>query len=196
MESMIRDGVHPRIPGFATRPINLSNGNFAFVMFIPQSWVGPHMVAFKNSSRFFSQEFGRKIPIGCSGNPTSVSTNNSVNERIKNFRLDRLGKIIAGETPVPMDEGAKVILHFVPIISFQTLSHVNLKSTYDRKSRLETLSGPPNSFRYNLEGIVSSLSVKPGRPVSYVQIFRNGVIEAVDSLTFQGQIPQLHSTSL
>lgn len=144
------------------------------------------MITFKNLSRFFGRNSAGKFQLDVQEIRQAFLLTDSINERVRNFRLDRLGKIIARETPVPMDEGAKVILHLVPLTTFQTNSSVDLKSAYEDRFKLETLSGPPNSFRYNLDGIVSSVSMKEGQPVSYVQIFRNGIMEAVDNYVLRG----------
>ncbi|MGD9394752.1 MAG: ATP-binding protein, partial [Dehalococcoidia bacterium] len=44
LESMIRDGVEPRIPSIRTRSIPLENSKVALVIRIPKSWISPHRV--------------------------------------------------------------------------------------------------------------------------------------------------------
>jgi hypothetical protein len=39
-------------------------------------------------------------------------------ERIATFRTDRIVRITAGETPVPLGPGGKVVLHLVPVPAF------------------------------------------------------------------------------
>jgi len=55
LEGSIRDGVAPRIQGVRSRPIPLSNGKNALVLRVPRSIARPHVVVFKNLSRFFTR---------------------------------------------------------------------------------------------------------------------------------------------
>lgn len=41
----------------------------------------------------------------------------TMGEKIRRFRIDRLNQIVAGETPAKTDGNAKVVLHLVPINS-------------------------------------------------------------------------------
>ena len=49
LESIIRDGIQPRIPGLQTQSIPVKSTRSAIIMRIPRSWVLPHMLVFKLS---------------------------------------------------------------------------------------------------------------------------------------------------
>jgi hypothetical protein len=70
LESSIRDGIKPRIPGLVLRPVPLHNGGIAVVVRIPRSWALPHVVDFQGhwraiplaSTRSISGKYGPPLP--------------------------------------------------------------------------------------------------------------------------------------
>ncbi len=181
IESSIQDGISPRIPGLAIKPINLQNKNVVIVVHIPRSWALPHMVTFKNYSKFYSRNSAGKYQLDVNEIRSAFLLSESAAERIRNFRLERLGIIVANQTPIPMEKGAKLILHVVPISAF------NIRSQFDVISISTQELQPLNVYsgwnhRINLDGKVTF--EQSGNPLfanTYLQIFRNGVIEAVET---------------
>lgn len=107
----------------------------------------------------------------------------SAAQRCRDFRLDRLRKIQAGETPLPMAEGPKAVLHICPIgLASQ---RVGLGSdTVNRLLRGGSLSPVYESgynSRYNFDGFLTyTPSESAGLASAYLQVFRSGCIETVD----------------
>jgi hypothetical protein len=108
LENSALNGIEPRIPGIHSVPIQLSNGNQVIVMRIRKSWAQPHMVTFKGSSRFFSRGSAGKHQLDVQEIRSAFLLSENVAERIRNFRLERVGKILAGETPLRMDDGGRL----------------------------------------------------------------------------------------
>jgi hypothetical protein len=48
IENLLRDGIAPRITGLRTKAVQVATGRYVLVLQIPQSWMGPHMVALGN----------------------------------------------------------------------------------------------------------------------------------------------------
>ncbi|MCZ7542289.1 MAG: hypothetical protein M5R40_01545 [Anaerolineae bacterium] len=105
-------------------------------------------------------------------------------ERIRNFRAERLGRIIAEETPVPLKEGARIVLHIVPFGAFDPTTKVDFSVLQQNASlRLrKPILGRGENERYNFDGLViyDRLAQLPS-PHTYLQVFRNGIIEAVEA---------------
>lgn len=126
----------------------------------------------------------------------------SVTDRIRAFRAERLGRVVSGETPVPIKGIGKVVLHVVPISAFDSpASVVDLDIRQPPLNErlllpISVISGSgdeleanlldyPKDFwpRYNFDGMLCDFQV--GRADSgYVQLFRTGIIEAVDNYPF------------
>ena len=62
LESMIRDGIKPRIAGIHLRSVDGFADGPVLLVRIPKSYTAPHMVTFQDHSRFYSRNSGGKIP--------------------------------------------------------------------------------------------------------------------------------------
>ena len=63
LDNILRDGISPRIPAIRIQPIQLRNNNYVIIIDIPRSFALPHMVTYKNSSRFYSRNSGGKYQL-------------------------------------------------------------------------------------------------------------------------------------
>jgi hypothetical protein len=147
---------------------------------VPKSWAGPHMITFKNSSRFFSRTSAGKYQLDVHEIRASFLASESLADKIRAFRVDRLSKILAGETQIPLDSGPKLVLHLLPISAFSGSPVIDLKTAEAPMNKLKPMGQPTNYGppQYNFDG----LSFAGGNGVStfsYIQLFRNGVIESV-----------------
>jgi hypothetical protein len=178
LDSMIRDGIAPRIPGVKIRAIPFQNGRVAIVLEIRRSWASPHMVTFKGASKFYSRSSVNKQPLDVAEIKAAFLRSETTAERIRNFRRDRLAAIVARETPVVLHSESSLVLHVVPIGAFDTSSQIDVNSMYDNCPLL--LSGGGHNQRLNFDGVVA-FDGSLNEAYSYVQVFRNGVIEVVDT---------------
>lgn len=128
LESIIRDSIAPRIPSVSTRAIPLKKSKAAIIIRIPRSWALPHMVTFKNLSRFFSRNSAGKYQLDVSELRAAFALSETSAERIRNFRLERLGKIVAGETPIALEENPKIVLHIIPFSAFDPVAQFDVSS--------------------------------------------------------------------
>lgn len=114
-------------------------------------------------------------------------------ERIRGFRDERLRKIADGKTPVKLYEAPKIVLHIIPFGAFDhPVATFDLSSLDSKPDRLKPIYIDIGGHRYNSDGFLTYCR----RPeldsyYSYVQIFCNGSIEAVDAfiLSFKKTIP-------
>ena len=189
MENIIFTGIEPRLRGVTIFPVLLPSheNRTAIILHIPKSFAAPHMV--KSSGRFYSRNSIGKFPLDVAQLRNAFELGGTIAERIKSFRVERLGKISAGEeTPVPLDEHEpKIVLHMIPFNAFATSETFDLKPLYDGiKGQLyhplTVWDDITNGYiRFNIDGLVRYIQWKtPLSPSAYTQIFRNGVIETVD----------------
>ncbi len=111
LESLHRDGIEPRLRGVHMRAIEGFSDGPAIVVRIPRSWAGPHMI--KGSPRFYSRNSNGKAPLDVTEIRTAFLHSLGLADRIREFRDDRIGRILAGETPVPLTSSARnrIALH-------------------------------------------------------------------------------------
>jgi hypothetical protein len=184
LESSVRSGIAPRIPGVHSRAITMSRGRVVIVVRIPKSFASPHMVTYKGTSRFYSRSSNGRYQLDVGEIRTAFVLSESATDRCRDFRLDRLSKIEAGETPLPLQDGAKAVLHIVPVNFYG--QRVGLDdSSVERLARAGALTPLYRSgfttYRYNFEGVYTFMH-PPSAPhaTSYLQVFRSGCIETVD----------------
>jgi len=179
LESMIQDGIAPRIPSTSTRAIPLASSRIVIVIQIPRSFASPHMVTFKGHSRFYSRNSAGKYPLDVTELRTAFALSGTTSERIRDFRLERLARVVSGETPAPLKEGAKIVLHLIPLSAFELGTGFDLKSLGSDAARVQPMYTMSWSHRFNFDGVLGYSSH------SYLQVFRNGVIEAVEALLLE-----------
>ena len=189
LETMIREGIEPRIPSVTTQPIKLANAKMAIIIRIKKSWVSPHRLKFLRSYRFYARGTNGKYELDIGELRNAFTLSESLNERIKRFREERIASLYANETPVPFIKTAKMILHLIPLV------FSNPSISYDiEKARanaqfflpLRFSSGSTVTMRYNLEGLLSfATDAKSGLAFSFTQLYRNGVMEIVDGSTLE-----------
>jgi hypothetical protein len=181
LENLIRDGVKPRIPGIEFSVITCCNNNRVIILRIPRSWMQPHMVIFKNSSKFYSRNSAGKYQLDVGELRSAFALSESITDRIRDFRRERLSAIISDETPTPIYPGAKLALHIIPLGAFDLNSNnVSLLSQVSPRPRLlgkQHGDGDPDE-RLNLDGRLICQRTEVGA-FAYIQVFRNGIIESV-----------------
>jgi predicted HTH transcriptional regulator len=120
LQSMILDGIDPRISGLELRFIRIATGRSVLVISIPKSWALPHMVTSQGTNKFYSRSAGGKHLVDVGELRAMFLASNQASEQVKKFRAERISQILAGETPTPVGGGPKTVLHIVPIQSLDS----------------------------------------------------------------------------
>ena len=197
LEEIIRNGVEPRIYGIAIELIKLANGNYAFIIHIPKSWASPHMVTFRGTSRFYARNSTGKYQLDVHELRHAFLLTEGLNDKIQNFRLDRIGKIIADEAPLPLPEGAKTVIHIVPLNSLDILTGIDIASLRRSASALLTpMASSGWNGLINFDGFLSYAPMSDGKVYSYLQIMRDGAIEAFGAAKLDPTIKVINPTQL
>lgn len=141
--------------------------------------------------RFYSRNSAGKYPLDVAELRIAFALSETTAARIRNFRMERLGMIVAGETPVPLDDGAKIVLHSVPLGAFDPAMRIDMASmSEDQRQLLTPLYTPRLEYRqrYNFDGFLTFAELQDSPSThSYLQIFRNGIIEAVEALLLNSE---------
>lgn len=195
LENLIRDGIEPRLQGVSVKGIRLSSGTYGFVLRIPRSWSKPHVVTYKGHWRFYSRNSAGKYPLDVSEVRSAFLQSGTLVEKIRLFRDERLGSIISGQMPSRLIPGARTVLHLVPFTAFEPAISYSLNEIRNHPFSLHPVWGSVTNYRYNFDGFLTVNGNEAGLARGYVQAFRNGIIEAVDSsmLRTEGNEPTIPS---
>lgn len=180
MENMIRDGISPRIIGISIKPVHLKNKKVVLIIRIPKSWNSPHCVIFNHHEKFYTRNNSGKYRMDVPELRIAFTLSETLIERIKQFRDNRISKIYANETPMFLYDNAKVALHLIPLSSFAPGQRYDLEKAYINRSNLEPIYSRGFTYRYNIDGLLIYTEDEKRKMCSYTQFFNNGIIEAVE----------------
>lgn len=187
LENMIRDGISPRVVGIQTRGIQRSDsGCKVMIIRIPQSFNAPHMVTFKNLSRFYARNSAGKYQMDVDEIRIGFLAANSIIERVKEFRIERV-KEISSEYGQPRLQKGEILpprlaVHLIPLESVSSVGAIDvLPIVKEKQLSINPIHSEAYQTRYNFDGIFAYAQGENGLATSYIQLYRNGVIEAVDT---------------
>jgi hypothetical protein len=177
LQSIIQTGVEPRMPGISIRDIRLSSGRSSIIIHVPRSWLLPHRL--KQGSKFYSRNSKGKYELDVGELRALFLLSDTAAERMRTFRADRVASIISGHTFVHIEDPPTIVLHFIPLRAFEPGHLVPLEKVAGKAEPLQPMEasgwGPA---RYNFDGVIcNGKGVKSSE--SYVQLFRNGILESV-----------------
>ncbi|MBL7737798.1 MAG: ATP-binding protein [Chitinophagaceae bacterium] len=181
LHSLIRDGIAPRLANICIEKFENQEGKTILLIRISKSWNGPHWVTFNGSNKFYTRSTNGKYPMNIEELKEAFLLTDTIVDRIRLFVSKRVSLIASDTTPIPLLPYGRIVLHLVPISSFSVQKSQNVINE-KQGIRIRSLDGGNDYPRFNLDGLLSSYkrSVDPGHE-SYVQLFRNGIIETVNS---------------
>lgn len=183
LDQILRSGASPRLQ-FSIKPIAVGDLS-VLVVEVPKSWTGPHLISFKDHSKFYGRNSAGKYPMDVFEIRDAFLSSEAIPARARQFRLDRAKKINERhELPIELYERSVLAIHLVPLASFGPGG----AGIIDTDTLNNSMLRPPGSRgwnnRLNLDGKVN-YSGRVGEPsLSYVQLFRNGSIEAAASVGY------------
>ena len=186
LEAIIRDSIQPRIPNIGSHAIRMENGNYCLVVRIPKSWAMPHAVLHKKYMQFFARTSNGKYQLDVPEIKAAFLLSDSTTDRIRQFRIDRLSKVVSDAMPVPLDDEPKIIYHCVPVNAFGLAPSYNLSRLVLNINQDKGMRAWGHTHRYNFDGLLFHNTseyhhVQPGHKASlYSQVFHNGIFEAMD----------------
>jgi hypothetical protein len=181
LEQMTRDGLHPRITNLQTRAVPLSGGGFVVVVRVPKSYTPPHRIIFKNSARFWARSSAGKYEPNVEELRRIFTEAPLLAERARAFRMERVARIGAHETPVGLSGQGILVLHIVPFTAFDFGQSLSLDEVLAQRNNFAPMGGAARDYQITFEGFIAGSNneglSKPQR--AYVQVFRTGIVEAV-----------------
>lgn len=185
-ENIIRDGIEPRIV-VASQIVNLANENVVLILRINKSWFGPHRVVFKGHDKFYSRNSAGKFPLDTNELRNAFNLSQSLVEKINNFKTSRILDLSSDNTPIPFYDGGKIVLHIIPFESFNPDNSIGMDKLKEAYPKMIPMRAAGWNQRINLEGILSYSGGQENKSHSYVQLYRNGIMEAVEGLTLSSK---------
>jgi hypothetical protein len=187
IDEVLQNKITPPVPGYKIRYVPVADGKTAIVIRIPQSYAKPHQITVgKDDYQFYVRNSAGKKRLTVDELRSIILRSESLAERIRSFRLERLGNIVSGDTPVKIEEGTRIVLHMIPLSAFGSTPRYDMTHLEDNDRLTIPLTGPEVysavQRKYNLDGYLSFLKPMGSKEAwTYMQAFRNGVLEFVDA---------------
>lgn len=177
---IVLNQTEPRVPGVQVQAVPVKVGTatgHAVVVRVPQSWAGPHRN--RINQHFHVRDGLRNRTLDVPEVRALFLRTESQAQRMKDFRTERLGKVISRELPCEVAAGPCLVLHVIPTQA--ALGLVQLDPVpYSRRQRTLPMIGATtaSSLYLNLDGALGTFLVR-GLKAGYTQQFRQGFFEAV-----------------
>lgn len=178
----------PRVPGVQVHAIPVTVGavsGHAVIVRIPQSWAGPHRV--KTNQHFYVRDGARKRQLDVPELRSLVLRTENQAQRVRDFRTERLGKILSGDVPVRMVINPVLVVHLIPTQAALGLVQVD-PIPYVRNRGLPVIATSTELARINVDGALAIRNeTKTGHTHGYSLFFRNGYFESTYSISHYGE---------
>ncbi|MDD3663085.1 MAG: ATP-binding protein [Candidatus Pacebacteria bacterium] len=188
LENIIRDGVEPRIKT-DIRLVESEKKEKVLIIKVFKSWSSPHRVILGGSGKFHARNSAGKYELDVSELRSMFNSSELVIDKVKNFRDNRMMKIVSGELPIEFsDSMPKIVLHIIPIESFHLQFKPDLEKIININPPIYPFCCSSKNVRRNLEGVLFFHNYGNGDYNSYIQVYRNGIIEIVNNSFFNNSL--------
>jgi hypothetical protein len=173
LQSRIRDGLDPRLSGVDLRIVPCEQTQ-VLVVRVAQSWTMPHMVTFKNYSKFFARKGASKYQMNVDDLRTAFTRLDTLRTQIDRFRDERISRLVSDSNLIAPPWLA---LHVMPASGAMgaRLDQESLTSFIGKI--LPVAQG--GSWTWNFDGPIVVAGPPPTPMHGYCQLFRDGSIESV-----------------
>jgi len=178
LESMTRDGIEPRLIGVMIKAVPLTAGGCALVIRVPRSWNPPHRVCFKGWNKFFTRNSAGTHEVNVEELRALFTMSASLAEKVREWRIERISRLLADDTPVPLEQSGQLVLHLLPLANFQNESAIDVAAAKAAHACFYPAYSQAFSSRINFDGLLlTSPGLEQRRFRAYTQLFRDGCIE-------------------
>ncbi|MFZ0888160.1 MAG: ATP-binding protein [Candidatus Binataceae bacterium] len=185
LESIVRDGIDPRLPRVDLRDIPLAGGRRALIIRIARSRISPHRVIFKGRGHYYARNSSGKYRLDVDQLREAFTLSETLVDRIRAFRVDRVIAVKADEVPEPINRGPRMVIHLIPLSAFSSAGRADFAGALQTFIQTHLREFKPLAAPYlwdhrvNLDGRVLSGRKARGEPNgrSYTQVYNSGVVE-------------------
>ncbi len=175
------DWVDPKIPGMEIVALEHDEKSF-LILHIPESWNAPHMVCGSEQTLFKKRHGSQNCIMDVDEIRLAFVSRRDELKRFSEYRIDRIKKSLGGSAGMRLSGSAFVFAHVVPLSGIRSLT---VLSGDDLQHSVEVFKSEPFSSersRFNLDGYLHGRIADPEDGFGwYVQVFRNGLMELVDT---------------
>ncbi len=178
IDGIIASGIKPRLK-YSLIEVKIGDG-YVLLLNVEKGWNPPHRIIFKSWDKFYARNTAGKYPLDTEELRSIFTSSQTLRDRVGNFVDERRLKILSDELPIPMWKGGKLALHLIPLESYSDNFQVDIKK-WGFENDLAPIFQNGWSHQRNFEGQLIYTRDADQNTFSYVQLYTNGIIEAVDA---------------
>lgn len=183
---LVLSRIRPHLHGIECVPVELSDSNIAIVIYVPKSYARPHSFWDGNKDEFFMRYANGITYMDIDDLRKQFLYSNDVQDKIRQFRRDRISMIAANECIGNLGNEAKIIFHIIPEWSFELGNSIELEDL--NKTIFRPICASAWEKRYNADGYcIYSFNNETKLINDYTQVFHNGIFEAVEIELMSGK---------
>lgn len=186
LRQIFTSNIEPPVPGLRFCPVEIRSGKFVLVLRITRSWARPHALLGDNP-QFLVRDGNRRRVFTVRELREAFGLSASIAERMKKFRAERIASLVAGDAPAPLSSRRLMVLHVMPQSAFDSPQSIDLSFVMKNDVLIWPMHATGLSKKLNFDGVLSFFPGVGGHPEpvrSYVQVFRDGCVEAVTTEIF------------
>ncbi len=140
------------------------------------------MVRHRGLTRFCGRNSNGKYDLDVHELRSAFVANETYADRLKSFRLDRINRLLSGQASPQMNGEHFIVLHILPVAGVAQSVKLEPSDLTDasKDHKLKPINSNGWGDEFNFDGLIVKSSNSNGLCDSYVQLMRNGFIEAVD----------------
>jgi hypothetical protein len=182
---IIRYGLEPRLSTVDVRWLPIDGRRGVMAIRVGRSWAAPHRVTFLKDMNFYVRNAAGKNQMTVDDLRQAFGLSESVAQRIRAFRDERIQAIQCDELPFTVRSGVKVVVHVVPLSSAADPLELHFRG--DVAGMVRPIGGGSGfNWQYCLDGFATTAGSEPLR--AYSLMFRTGAVECL--LNVEREDPQ------
>jgi hypothetical protein len=187
LQQILESKVEPRIHGIQFHHCALAADEFLLILRIPMSYEGPHRFSILNEHRFPIRNDSLTSDMTYDQLRNAFGQGATLLEKAAQFRIDRVNKIAAGQTPRKLEPGVIMVLHIIPMCGMAGRADVDVASLHSDFTALKLDLDHSWLRAANLNGLVMYPYDDDSGIERCNQIFRNGAFEILMNISLLSQ---------
>jgi hypothetical protein len=189
---LVRTRIEPRGFEVQIKVIECSPGTRVLVLRTPESYRKPLRV--QSNGKWFFRYNNTKQPMEYQQIQDLFANSDRRLERVYAFRNDRISAILSNDSIAPFVTDKLIVYHFIPMMAYEREFHADLSIYSQGRLAPPACNGINGLTRPTMDGI-AFFGMAAGvstELLSKTEIFRSGVVEMVDPMSFMFSNEEVH----